>query len=134
MDSWSTCYSTRCSMEWAMSGPQTNVTTAPCVWRHSTSSLSILLVALVFFFFQAEDGIRDDLVTGVQTCALPISCASGSRRSGLQRRGLGAICRSSDEAIPADRRPDRRDPDAHAACGTRVPRPEIGRASCRERV
>src|SRR5215216_5018814 len=27
---------------------------------------------LVFFFFQAEDGIRDDLVTGVQTCALPI--------------------------------------------------------------
>ena len=27
---------------------------------------------LWFFFFQAEDGIRDDLVTGVQTCALPI--------------------------------------------------------------
>ena len=27
---------------------------------------------LVFFFFQAEDGIRDRLVTGVQTCALPI--------------------------------------------------------------
>src|SRR5207244_10524265 len=27
--------------------------------------------------FQAEDGIRDDLVTGVQTCALPI-CASGA--------------------------------------------------------
>src|SRR5207244_9617406 len=26
----------------------------------------------VGFFFQAEDGIRDDLVTGVQTCALPI--------------------------------------------------------------
>src|SRR5438552_11168871 len=26
----------------------------------------------IFFFFQAEDGIRDDLVTGVQTCALPI--------------------------------------------------------------
>src|SRR5207244_7876932 len=25
-----------------------------------------------FFFLQAEDGIRDDLVTGVQTCALPI--------------------------------------------------------------
>src|SRR5258708_21088029 len=31
---------------------------------------------LVFFFFQAEDGIRDDLVTGVQTCALPISWRS----------------------------------------------------------
>src|SRR5690606_39710207 len=28
---------------------------------------------LVFFFFQAEDGIRDFHVTGVQTCALPIS-------------------------------------------------------------
>src|SRR3989441_1847276 len=30
---------------------------------------------LVFFFFQAEDGIRDKLVTGVQTCALPICLA-----------------------------------------------------------
>src|SRR5258708_27087036 len=30
-------------------------------------------MAVLFFFFQAEDGIRDDLVTGVQTCALPIS-------------------------------------------------------------
>src|SRR5271163_5219686 len=29
-----------------------------------------------FFFFQAEDGIRDLIVTGVQTCALPISAAS----------------------------------------------------------
>src|SRR5258708_5994862 len=29
-------------------------------------------ILLFFFFFQAEDGIRDDLVTGVQTCALPI--------------------------------------------------------------
>src|SRR5947208_12299476 len=30
------------------------------------------------FFFQAEDGIRDDLVTGVQTCALPIYTASNT--------------------------------------------------------
>src|SRR5687767_7202530 len=30
-------------------------------------------VDIIFFFFQAEDGIRDKLVTGVQTCALPIS-------------------------------------------------------------
>src|SRR6266436_9101612 len=29
-----------------------------------------------FFFFQAEDGIRDVAVTGVQTCALPISAAA----------------------------------------------------------
>src|SRR2546425_4881822 len=34
------------------------------------------MAAAVFFFFQAEDGIRDKLVTGVQTCALPISPAS----------------------------------------------------------
>src|SRR5260370_3177753 len=31
-----------------------------------------------FFFFQAEDGIRDSSVTGVQTCALPISVASSA--------------------------------------------------------
>src|SRR2546423_15710169 len=30
------------------------------------------IVYILFFFFQAEDGIRDKLVTGVQTCALPI--------------------------------------------------------------
>src|SRR6266851_7432969 len=32
-----------------------------------------MLYDLFFFFFQAEDGIRDRDVTGVQTCALPIS-------------------------------------------------------------
>ena len=31
------------------------------------------VLVLFFFFFQAEDGIRDVAVTGVQTCALPIS-------------------------------------------------------------
>src|SRR5712692_10992373 len=31
------------------------------------------MVFFFFFFFQAEDGIRDGTVTGVQTCALPIS-------------------------------------------------------------
>src|SRR5947208_5086693 len=35
----------------------------------------------LIFFFQAEDGIRDDLVTGVQTCALPISRNSASASS-----------------------------------------------------
>src|SRR2546422_4305234 len=38
----------------------------------------------VFFFFQAEDGIRDVAVTGVQTCALPI-CAAPSRTDGGTR-------------------------------------------------
>src|SRR5260370_14062721 len=33
----------------------------------------VLLLYYFFFFFQAEDGIRDSSVTGVQTCALPIS-------------------------------------------------------------
>src|SRR5256885_3700783 len=32
------------------------------------------ITLVYFFFFQAEDGIRDYKVTGVQTCALPISC------------------------------------------------------------
>src|SRR5260370_1598119 len=35
-------------------------------------------IAIFIFFFQAEDGIRDSSVTGVQTCALPISaCTAG---------------------------------------------------------
>src|SRR3989441_6595815 len=38
---------------------------------------------IFFFFFQAEDGIRDKLVTGVQTCALPIS-ERGSYLSGMK--------------------------------------------------
>src|SRR3990170_3268511 len=39
-----------------------------------------------FFFFQAEDGIRDDLVTGVQTCALPIFVVTAARPELLTRR------------------------------------------------
>src|SRR2546430_8276089 len=35
----------------------------------------------MFFFFQAEDGIRDLTVTGVQTCALPISAFAGIVRA-----------------------------------------------------
>src|SRR5256884_9924754 len=45
-----------------------------------------------FFFFQAEDGIRDVAVTGVQTCALPIYCArelgETDPRSWLDGRGM----------------------------------------------
>src|SRR5438067_5706298 len=39
------------------------------------------------FFFQAEDGIRDRNVTGVQTCALPIWAANRRRNSGRDRLG-----------------------------------------------
>src|SRR5256886_12666510 len=42
---------------------------------------------LLFFFFQAEDGIRDLTVTGVQTCALPISRGSDSRSGFPHSRG-----------------------------------------------
>src|SRR4030066_1523670 len=38
-------------------------------------------LARVYFFFQAEDGIRDSSVTGVQTCALPIWIFPGSMTS-----------------------------------------------------
>src|SRR5215211_8700889 len=64
-----------------------------------------------FFFFQAEDGIRDHCVTGVQTCALPISSASRplsacqprppgwewritTPRSRSEERRVGKECRS----------------------------------------
>src|SRR5207244_6731215 len=48
-----------------------------CVYVVLVVPVSVVVYILffcifVFFFFQAEDGIRDDLVTGVQTCALPI--------------------------------------------------------------
>src|SRR5437868_7746975 len=50
------------------------------------SDLSLLSVCILFFFFfQAEDGIRDRNVTGVQTCALPIYC------TGLQRDLEGSV-------------------------------------------
>src|SRR5256886_11850443 len=39
---------------------------------------------LVCFFFQAEDGIRDLTVTGVQTCALPICQSDGRALDGAQ--------------------------------------------------
>src|SRR5207248_3436429 len=47
----------------------------------STAAVLLSVVVVIgdelsyFFFFQAEDGIRDRTVTGVQTCALPISPA-----------------------------------------------------------
>src|SRR5207248_10117808 len=62
-----------------------------------------------FFFFQAEDGIRDRTVTGVQTCALPISDDLP-----VEPEGLGKV---------RDQQPE-----------MRHDHPQIGRASCRERV
>src|SRR5689334_23733130 len=48
-----------------------------------------------FFFFQAEDGIRDGTVTGVQTCALPISCDDHTTPS-----HIGWFVSYADEAHP----------------------------------
>src|SRR3989440_902512 len=52
------------------------------VWGFSESSFMRISTVdtSFFFFFQAEDGIRDLIVTGVQTCALPISARRRSRR------------------------------------------------------
>src|SRR5260221_7742108 len=90
----------------------------------------------LFFFFQAEDGIRDHCVTGVQTCALPISSHSSpsvarpsSATSDMMRK-YSARCSGSLSRQRA----------LHSgafASGTPSAPPrasEIGRASCRERV
>src|SRR5437773_11908224 len=52
-----------------------------------------------FFFFQAEDGIRDRDVTGVQTCALPIFRTITAWRAG---RNSAASSRSNFRAIAYD--------------------------------
>src|SRR5256885_12209814 len=92
-----------------------------------------VLGGIFFFFFQAEDGIRDYKVTGVQTCALPIWPRRWGRSRGWPKGG-GRVWgqRRIDN-------PDNRAPPA-ARGGTFALRPvdqscrEIGRASCRERV
>src|SRR5690348_6703975 len=93
--------------------------------------------ALGIFFFQAEDGIRDGRVTGVQTCALPIytqvlrvgygeTCPRHPRGPGGVEFG-GGIGRAA--ALRAGRTGPGRSP-----CGGCESAGEIGRASCRERV
>src|SRR6266496_6712450 len=53
----------------------------------------------VFFFFQAEDGIRDLYVTGVQTCALPIYGATGSGKTEVYIRACEAALARGRGAI-----------------------------------
>src|SRR3989442_109967 len=48
-----------------------------------------------FFFFQAEDGIRDADVTGVQTCALPIWPRPSTITGGIESENLLLHCRTS---------------------------------------
>src|SRR6185369_14584050 len=66
-----------------------------------------------FFFFQAEDGIRDSSVTGVQTCALPIwppdggppdaGLGCGAGRDAGQACGNGGACSSMGVCVPGFR-------------------------------
>src|SRR5207249_8526164 len=89
---------------------------------------------VVFFFFQAEDGIRDRNVTGVQTCALPISLRAGAweciapilRR--ISSASWGGAMHSQAPARNAASRCSR-----VAASRIVSKMGEIGRASCRER-
>src|SRR5438309_11290422 len=74
------------------------------------------------FFFQAEDGIRDGTVTGVQTCALPIS----SKCSRWRTTSRPATCTACLEVVRLREHFDER------LVGVRRDL-EIGRASCRER-
>src|SRR2546422_8553700 len=59
-----------------------------------------LSISFFFFFFQAEDGIRDVAVTGVQTCALPISLSPASTTSSPSFRPPHPFA-SAQESHPA---------------------------------
>src|SRR5690625_7223857 len=78
---------------------------------------------IAFFFFQAEDGIRDGHVTGVQTCALPIFTA----RTGATTMPHGPGTTPVDHAFRKD---DRHDPEARTR--TRSEERRVGK-ECRAR-
>src|SRR5690554_7468883 len=82
-----------------------------------------------FFFFQAEDGIRDADVTGVQTCALPISLYAVVAFAGL------VACKDDSKKDMAQVEIEKIPGINLDYMDTSVePNQEIGRASCRERV
>src|SRR5207247_4470700 len=80
-----------------------------------------------FFFFQAEDGIRDPLVTGVQTCALPIYFMGLFSWLG---RLFGARPQSPEQRLTQVIKDLRARESGRTA---QTPARQIGRASCRER-
>src|SRR5206468_5310609 len=92
----------------------------------------LCLSPVFFFFFQAEDGIRDLIVTGVQTCALPISAPpSQTRYTAVPVALIGLLegwpAGVLAAALPAVYRVWLGGAGAPAGV-------QIGRASCRERV
>src|SRR5207253_3826909 len=88
-------------------------------------------VSCCFFFFQAEDGIRDGHVTGVQTCALPISVSAvfnHGLKFGLIPRGpSGEIGKYNPMKLVSA--PCKSDFESVELSGAEA---EIGRASCRK--
>src|SRR5687768_4939293 len=62
-----------------------------------------LSIALCFFFFQAEDGIRDVAVTGVQTCALPIFARKWRPRRFSELTGQDHVVRALTNALEQKR-------------------------------
>src|SRR5690606_40425609 len=80
-----------------------------------------------FFFFQAEDGIRDFHVTGVQTCALPIGAPTAFRpRAKLEKSG--ARCQGGRRKAQGNR-PHRRDATALGTSGRPNPHNEAWSAA-----
>src|SRR5216683_7123127 len=80
-----------------------------------------------FFFFQAEDGIRDLIETGVQTCALPIlySKAASPRRSSASEVSSAVL--ASIGAIGDRRRREKRvSPLAPSSSAARATSPRLG--------
>src|ERR1022692_5222387 len=63
--------------------------------------LVVCVVLLFVFFFQAEDGIRDYKVTGVQTCALPIWLETTCRRLLISSESLFARSDASPALLMA---------------------------------
>src|SRR5712691_5136289 len=73
-----------------------------------------MAIGYVFFFFQADDGIRDLTVTGVQTCALPIA-ESPTPYAGPIAGGILGACASPSFA-PAARKTSATETGAGRSC------------------
>src|SRR5689334_24326186 len=74
--------------------------------------LTLLLMPTLNFFFQAEDGIRDGTVTGVQTCALPISVNTVKTRLFHARAKLRQLLGELSGGTAAARRANAKESDA----------------------
>src|SRR3989442_10859104 len=94
----------------------------------------VALFMIFFFFFQAEDGIRDADVTGVQTCALPIFHGVRLSKRIISARPEMRLRTSSVSLFPSACSKISSARAAASAGLTGRSKGKIGRASCRERV